>query len=484
MSPSSGVSRPAGAGGARSTTTDPGHNPASVLSVSQLARRARILIEEHLGTVLVEGEVSNFRVPGSGHWYFTLKDDKAQIRCAMFAGRNRLVRLAMADGLQVRAEGRVSLYEPRGDFQLLVDRLEAAGEGALRAAFEALKEKLAGEGLFDEDRKRPLPDYPRHLTIISSPSGAALKDVLHVIERRFPGLAVTLIPSAVQGEAAEGDLVRALEHASRLSTEVVLLTRGGGSLEDLWAFNLESVARAVAGCAHPVVSAVGHQTDFTITDFVADVRAPTPSAAAELITPTREDLGQAFAERLARLARHMSQEIRYHRQAVLGLDRRLVHPATRMAQMAQQVDELEARMGRAWSSAAVERRAALAGAVRSLTFLDPARTIHQRRRFLGFQATRLQERMSHLLNQHSLSLSAGARALSAVSPLATLERGYAVLTREATGGETGAPVISVVGVASGDKMRALLADGSLGVAVTAVSNEPPLAGPVEEMENK
>ena len=247
-----------------------------VLSVSQFTRQARILIEEGLGTVSVEGELSNFSQPGSGHWYFTLKDSTAQIRCAMFAGRNRAVRLKVANGLKVRIRGRVSLYESRGDFQIIAEGMEAAGAGALQAAFEHLKLELAAEGLFADERKRSLPAYPRHLTIISSPSGAALKDVLHVIERRFPALQVLLIESSVQGQAAEGQLLRALERSAAIATDAVLLTRGGGSLEDLWCFNLESVARALASCPHPTVSAIGHQTDFTITDFVADLRAPTP----------------------------------------------------------------------------------------------------------------------------------------------------------------------------------------------------------------
>ncbi len=458
----------------------PPENSRSVLSVSQLARRARLLMEEHLGTVVVEGEVSNFRRPGSGHWYFTLKDASAQLRCAMFAGRNRMVRLAMEDGLQVRVVARVSLYEPRGDFQLIVDRLEPAGEGALRAAFEALKEKLAAEGLFDPDRKRPLPEHPQHLTIISSPTGAALKDVLHVVERRFPGLQVLLIPSAVQGDAAEGQLLRALELSAGVETDVVLLTRGGGSLEDLWSFNLESVARAVAACPHPVVSAVGHQTDFTITDFAADVRAPTPSAAAELITPTREELHEALATHLGRLQRHLRQELRYLCQAVRGARLRLVHPAMQMAQKAQQVDELDARLDRAWRAAAHRRRAALGSAIRSLRFLDPARTVHQQRRILGLQVERLRAGMEQLLRGRNLTLAAGARALAAVSPLATLDRGYAVLTREAGDDARGEPVTSVSGVATGEALRALLADGTLRLAVTGVTEEAPLPRPDPE----
>ena len=453
----------------------------SVLSVSQLARRARLLIEEHLGEVSVEGELSNFRRPGSGHWYFTLKDQGAQIRCAMFAGRNRLVRLNVRDGLQVRLTGRVSLYEPRGDFQLIVDRLEPAGEGALRAAFEALKEKLAAEGLFDETRKRPLPDHPRHLTIISSASGAALRDVLHVIERRFPGLAITLIPSAVQGDGAERQLIRSLERAGELDTDLVLLTRGGGSLEDLWSFNLESVARAVIACPHPVVSAIGHQTDFAITDFVADVRAPTPSAAAELITPTRTDLLAAVSGRYDRLLRAVMQGLRFQRQALDGLDARLLDPASRIAQKMMQVDELDARLHRALTAGNRHRTARIDSAARALGLLAPARQITEHGRRVGGLGSRLGVLLNRTLTDRRNALASGARALTAVSPLSTLSRGYAVLTQAETGGPSHT-LTSVTQAKTGAAIRALLVDGSLDLLVTDISDQPPLTNPALDAE--
>jgi exodeoxyribonuclease VII large subunit len=449
-----------------------------VLSVSQLARQARILIEEHLGSVTVEGELSNFRRPGSGHWYFTLKDDKAQIRCAMFAGRNRLVRLAVTDGLLVQVSGRVSLYEPRGDFQLIVDRMAAAGEGALRAAFEALKDRLAAEGLFDADLKKPLPEHPRHLTIISSASGAALKDVLHVIERRFPGLEILLIPSAVQGDRAQDQLIAALATAAELDTDVVLLTRGGGSLEDLWAFNLEPVARAVAACPHPVVSAVGHQTDFTITDFVADVRAPTPSAAAELITPTREALTAELGTGMGRLERALVNELRYRRQLLAGLEAKLVHPATELAQRTVHTDEMDARLLRSWAGQAERRRASVAAVTRSLGLLRPDRLIEQQQRSVSAHRTRLDTSLRAQLDARQLDLAGKARALSAVSPLNTLQRGYAVLRRP----DRSSTVGSVSQTEPGDRLEALLADGTLAVQVTAVDTRPPLEPPeIEEI---
>lgn len=454
------------------------HDRTAILSVSQLARQARILIEEHLGWVTVEGELSNFRRPGSGHWYFTLKDDAAQIRCAMFSSRNRAVRLAVRDGLMIRVTGRVSLYEPRGDFQLIVDRMTAAGEGALQAAFEALKEKLSLEGLFDESRKRPLPEHPRHLTIISSPSGAALRDVLHVVERRFPGLEVLLIPSAVQGEAAERELVGALEAASGRPTDVVLLTRGGGSLEDLMCFNLEKVARAIFGCPHPVVSAVGHQTDFTIADFVADVRAPTPSAAAELITPTAEDLNRDLARSLKRLGRAIGQELRYLGQRLDADASRLTDPATLIAVKMRQTDDLEARLIRAWRTGRrtdVDRVASLG---RSLALLSPERLIRDRRRVTDDRRVRLRNAITRRLADGRLNLAGQARALSAVSPLNTLNRGYAVLTTR----DRSNTISSVADTGPGGELTALLADGTLGLTVTAIDAEPPLEPPLEDDE--
>lgn len=445
----------------------------AVLSVSQLARRARLLIEEHLGWVTVEGELSNFRRPGSGHWYFTLKDASAQVRCAMFTSRNRLVRMAVEDGLTVRVTGRVSLYEPRGDFQLIVDRMTAAGEGALRAAFDALKEKLAGEGLFDEAHKRPLPEHPRHLTIISSRSGAALRDVLHVIERRFAGLEVLLIPSAVQGDAAEQELLAALRSASARSTDVVLLTRGGGSLEDLWAFNLESVARAVAACPHPVVSAIGHQTDFAITDFVADVRAPTPSAAAELITPTTEELARDLDASLKRLTRAVTQETRYLRQRLEASGSRLLDPATLIALEMRRADELEARLTRAWRVANQRNRDRVAGLERSLTLLTPARLIRDQLRFTQDRRARLASAMQRIVANARLSAATQARALAAVSPLNTLSRGFSVLTTP----DRSRTVSSVTATTAGEHLTALLADGTLALTVTAIDNAPPLENP-------
>jgi exodeoxyribonuclease VII large subunit len=438
----------------------------SVYSVSGLARRARLHIEEEFGEVQVEGELSNFARPGSGHWYFTLKDDSAQIRCAMFAGRNRHVSITPRNGQQVLIRGRVSLYEARGDFQIIADQMAPAGEGALRAAFEALQKKLDEEGLFAVERKRALPPLPRHLTIISSATGAALRDVVHVIGRRFPALAVTLIPSQVQGEAAEASLLKALAQASASTTDVVLLTRGGGSLEDLWSFNLESVARAVAACPHPTVSAIGHQTDFTITDFVADVRAPTPSAGAELITPSLDELMtllQGCNRRLERAARHDQRHLAARLQLASS---RLQDPRAQLRQQMQLTDDLEARLLRALQVGLQQRRQQLRSTMTSLALVAPARSLPVLQKAVSQAYLNLSRAMSGRLSRDSVDLAAKVRALEAVSPLSTLARGYAVLLRDAD--ERRQPLTSIADARPGNAVTAYLADGALEMQIQDV----------------
>ncbi len=438
-----------------------------VLTVSGLAREARLLIEDHFHLVWVEGEISNFRRPGSGHWYFTLKDDEAQLRCAMFAGRNRAVRFQPRDGTQVLVRGRVSLYEPRGDFQLIAEHMEPAGEGALRAAFEALKERLAAEGMFDTARKRELPPLPRRLAVISSATGAALRDVLHVIERRFPALEVVLLPVAVQGDRAEAEVLAALQRVPQVSPDVVLITRGGGSLEDLWTFNLESVARAVAACPVPTVSAVGHQTDITITDFVADVRAPTPSAGAELITPDRADFLAYIAQLRARLGRALAGELTGRARHLTHLRARLADPRARLVQQMQRADELEERLSRAMNHRLGRCQDVVAAARRSLWLLRPAQRIGRYRERLGELTGSLTAASLRGLNHRDTRLAAAARTLQAVSPLATLGRGYSVLTASAADGGR-IPVTSIASVETGAQLTAHLRDGALDVTVADV----------------
>jgi exodeoxyribonuclease VII large subunit len=447
-----------------------------ILSVSELARSARVLLEERYALVWVEGEVSNLRRPGSGHWYFTLKDERAQLKCAMFSSRNRFVRVALNDGTRIVVRGRLSLYEPRGDFQLLADHIEVSGEGELRAAFEALKMKLAAEGLFAVERKRDLPRLPRHLAIITSPAGAALRDVLTVLRRRCPVMQVTVLPVAVQGPEAQRQIVAALKrlakwppNVGRAAPDVVLLTRGGGSLEDLFAFNLEPVARAIAACPIPIVSAVGHETDVTIADFVADLRAPTPSAAAELVAPD-------LAAHLFQL-RRQERTLYAHTRRALGslahrlnaLVGRLVSPARLVQMRMQRADELERALLGATRRHLERQRTTLAHLHQRLMQQHPQRELTRRAAALLQMSERSQRAIARAVEIANARLEPAVRALHAVSPLPTLARGYAVLTYPPEGdARWGIPVTRARDVTRDTTLIAHLADGRLRVNVEDV----------------
>ena len=315
--------------------------PRTIYTVTELNGSVRLLLSGHFGTVWVEGEISNLAQPTSGHLYFTLKDRDAQVRCALFRGSARFLTFRPANGMQVLARANVSLYEPRGEYQLTVDYLEEAGDGALRRAFDALKARLSAEGLFDAARKQPIPKPPRCLGVITSPTGAAVRDILTVLKRRFPALPVIVFPVKVQGEEAKHDIVRALALAGRSGLcDALILARGGGSLEDLWAFNEEIVARAIAACPLPVVSGVGHETDLTITDLVADLRSPTPSAAAEAVSPDAAEWLARFARLEGRLRQHWRVALGRQAQTLDFLSRRLrqAHPEKQMQRQAQRLD--------------------------------------------------------------------------------------------------------------------------------------------------
>lgn len=349
-----------------------------IFSVTELNRRARQLLETHLATVWVSGEISNLSTPSSGHWYFTLKDEKAQIRCAMFRGHNALLRFKPEHGMQVIARGRVSLYEGRGDYQLIVENLQVAGAGNLQVAFEQLKNKLAAEGLFDEDFKQALPDMPRHVGIITSPTGAAVRDIVSVFKRRFPATKLSIFPVPVQGADAAPAIIRALQLANtQPDIEALIIARGGGSLEDLWAFNEESVARAVFASEIPIVSAVGHETDFTICDFVADVRAPTPSAAAEILSPELSDLIALFNYYADLFQKQLQQKIALHRQQLLHLSKRLRHPGHTLREQQQKLDHLEWRLQQAALSRLRQPQQKLAQLAASLNNLSPLNTLQR-----------------------------------------------------------------------------------------------------------
>jgi exodeoxyribonuclease VII large subunit len=388
----------------------------------------------------------------------------------MFAGRNRVLRAEPRDGDRVLVRGRLSLYEPRGDFQFIAEHLEPAGAGALRAAFEALKNRLAAEGLFDAEGKRAIPAMPRRLAVISSASGAALRDVLHVIERRYPVLDVVLLPVAVQGEAAEPEVIAALGRVAALGADVVLLTRGGGSLEDLWTFNLESVARAIDACPVPTVSAIGHQTDFTIADFVADLRAPTPSAGAELITPDRTELLERYRLAERRLERALAGELRQQHRHVAHLRARLVSPQARLQQRMQRADELEERLRRAMLLARGRATARLDALTRALQLVHPGRLIATGGERVARLEVRIGAAAGRAVERRRETLHAAVRTLQAMSPLATLTRGYAVLTEAAADGSR-RTVTSIAQARPGQALTAHLQDGALGVRVEAIDDD-------------
>jgi exodeoxyribonuclease VII large subunit len=433
---------------------------AAALTVSQLNREARNLLEEGLARVWVEGEVSNLARPASGHLYFRLKDESAQIGAAFFRNRQHGPTIGLKNGDHVLAYGQVSLYEARGDYQLIVEQIEPAGEGVLKRRYDALRKKLAAEGLFDEERKRPIPEFPRRIGVITSPSGAAIRDVLTVLRRRFPAVPVVIYPSAVQGDAAAPELLAALQTAlCREECEVLLLTRGGGSLEDLWAFNDETLARAIADSPIPVVSAVGHEIDFTIADFVADVRAPTPSGAAEMMVPDRRSWLRtidALSQRMTLQSRRALQE---KVQTLDSLSRRLTagSPAVRLARQQDRLRETRRQLAAAMSMGIHDRRDRLQSLRGELLQVCPAVAVERAIGRLNELGQRLSAAGRQSIATRAQALRLAARALDAVSPLATLERGYAIVTD----GATGRALVRAGDVESGNEIRAKLAKGEL-----------------------
>jgi len=449
-----------------------------ILSVSALTSNVRLLIEKTYPMVWVTGEISNLARPGSGHWYFTLKDAKSQLRCAMFANKNRRLRFKPANGDQVVLRGNLSLYTGRGDFQMIVEHMEPAGEGALRVAFEALKNKLEAEGLFREDIKQDFLEYPEHICIISSASGAAVHDVLSVLARRYPIAQVTLLPVLVQGPGSEADVIAALAQASNIDADLVILTRGGGSLEDLWTFNLEGVVRAVADCPVPLISAIGHETDFTLTDFAADLRAPTPSVAAELATPDGAELlrGLMGAERALRQA--MLRQLRNHQSQLTSTTRRLIPPQRILQQLMQRADNFELQLGRNQKARLQQAQLQLNNLGTRLLALSPKRTLERRLQSLLNLRDRLHRSQSHGWAARNTRLAALARALNAVSPLHTMERGFAIVTKGPASKSQpwGEPLADANTLNAGDELLAHLGDGTLACEVKQIRPLPAQLG--------
>ncbi len=433
-----------------------------VYTVSRLNLEVRSLIESSYPPIWVEGEISNLARPRSGHIYFSLKDDSCQVRCAMFRMANRQLEFDPEDGMQVLANARVSLYPERGEFQLIVQYMEEAGAGALRRAFEALKQRLAAEGLFDEEKKRPLPEFPDTIGVVTSPTGAALRDILHVVRRRHPGIRVVIYPVPVQGAQAAPEIVRMIGVAgARGECDVLILARGGGSIEDLWAFNDELLARAIRACPIPVVTGIGHEVDFTIADFAADRRAPTPSAAAELVTPDVRHLITRIAGSRQRLIQLMAALIRNQRENLDWLSKRLLLPRRRLLDLTQRVDELSLRMNRSARGVTVSRRAALAALNARLSARHPASQIELNRARHADLRRRLTDFTRRRLSDARARVSETTRALNSISPLGTLERGYSILTRA----KDGALVHTAENVKRGERIHARLAKGELDLTV-------------------
>ncbi|HEX6995030.1 MAG TPA: exodeoxyribonuclease VII large subunit [Gammaproteobacteria bacterium] len=431
-----------------------------ILTVSALNREARLLVERSFGVVWVEGEISNLSRPSSGHLYWSLKDANAQVRCAMFRQAARNIGFALENGQQVVVRARVSFYEARGEFQLVVDEVEEAGEGLLRRRFEALKRRLKAEGLFDPERKRPLPRVPKRIGVITSPTGAAIRDVLTALKRRFPTIPVLIYPTSVQGNGAAQEIARTLELADRRrECDVLILTRGGGSLEDLWAFNEEIVARAVAAVGIPIIVGVGHETDFTIADFAADLRAPTPSQAAELAVPDCAEWRHRLARAAAHLERSASRRIRSDAQRLSVLAHRLnrCHPGLLLRQQAQRLDDLEERARRALTRRLDERRARLVRLAARIDARNPQHRVAAAAQRCRFASERLERAMHRRIERLAHRVAVTDRTLRSLSPLATLDRGYAIVARA----DDGHIVTDSSTVAKGTGLSIRLARGSL-----------------------
>lgn len=428
-----------------------------IFSVSQLNRRARQLLETHLSLLWVDGEVSNLSRPASGHWYFTLKDDKAQIRCAMFRNRNRDVKFKLESGQQILIRGRVGLYENRGDYQLIAEHIEPAGLGELQRRFERLKEKLAEQGLFAATRKKELPLFPRHLGIVTSPTGAALRDILHVLKRRFPLLPVTIYPCAVQGDASVTEIIAAVQKANQHGEcDLLIVSRGGGSIEDLWSFNEEAVALAIAASQIPVICGVGHETDTTIADFVADARAPTPSAAAELASPDGEELLQNLQAYDNWFRQRARLTLSNAHQQLNSLRKRLRHPSDIINTHSQHLDHLGIRLHKAMERCLHNVETRLQQVQARHQAQTPQLRLSQLALQLGYLEERLSSAMDNTLADKRQGMSSAMALLQAVSPLNTLERGYAIV-QNAQG-----QVISHIGDAhDNDKVAVTLSDGVL-----------------------
>jgi len=429
-----------------------------VYRVSELNQDVRTLLETGFPKLWLEGEISNFSCPTSGHWYFSLKDQRAQVRCAMFKNKNHSVGFTPKQGDQVLAKIKISLYEARGEYQLIVESLEEAGFGALQRAFEALKNKLQKEGLFDASVKLSLPIHPKQIGVITSPTGAAIRDILSVLKRRFPGIPVLLYPVAVQGDSAAHQIVKALQTANQNKhCDVLVLARGGGSLEDLWAFNEEIVARAIFHSDIPIVSGIGHEIDFTIADFVADFRAATPSAAAEQVVPDQADIQAYIVILRQQLTSNVINLLNNKSEKLQWLSKRIKHPSQQLREKTQRLDELELRLYQSTKHQFSFKKMTYEQVRKQLVHLSPNSVLKKNQQKLEFLNHRLCQNITSRLTQNTNRFMIASRTLHTVSPLATLDRGYAIVSQR----NNNCIVQSYNNVKPKDEIKVRLSNGQL-----------------------
>ena len=439
-----------------------------IYSISRLNSEAKGLLEGSFPLLWVEGEISNLACPASGHWYFSLKDQRAQVRCAMFRNRNAHLSFTPKNGMQILIRAKISLYEARGDFQIIAEHMEESGDGALRRAFEELKKRLQLEGLFAAEHKQALPTTIQSIGVITSPSGAAIRDIISTLKRRYPAANVIVYPVAVQGNESASQIATMLKAIEkRDECDVILLARGGGSLEDLWSFNEEIVARAIYNCSIPVVSGVGHEIDFTIADMVADFRAATPTAAAEMVSPNQNELRARLQQAIMRLKNAINRGMTEHHQRIHWLTQRLQHPGRQIQNSSQRLDDLQLRMNHAQTHHLWHLSMSVNVLQEKLLSLHPKQAINLRKQRLSYLAHQLTQSTEQLLHKKQFRFSRATSTLNAVSPLATLERGYAIVSNS----KNGSVLRDTHQVKPGDTVQAKLHSGKIHCTVNDIEHD-------------
>ena len=433
-------------------------NTQEIISVSEINKRAKSILEENFSFIWVQGEVSNFFSAASGHWYFSLKDESSEIRCAMFTNKNHRITFEPKDGDHLVLNGTLSIFEGRGQYQIIVEHIELAGEGALLKAFEELKKKLQLEGLFDDSIKRQLPVYPKNIAVVTSPDGAVIQDIINVLDRRSPFLDLTVVPTLVQGEKAAPLICDALRKVGKLKNiDVVILARGGGSIEDLWAFNNEEVARAIVNCPTPIISAVGHETDFTISDFVSDLRAPTPSIAAEIISQPYSELIETLEGYQNYISRSVISQIDLQRTQITNLIKRIRHPGDKLREISQKLDYIETTLIQNINQEISFKKNGLNLKDLSLQQNSPQNKVKEAKVYLQNASKDLLKALKLEIERKSTVLAEIVATLQAVSPLSVLSRGYSIISTE----PDGKILSSSNQVEIGQSISAILSKGSI-----------------------